>query len=120
MQINFLTIYGSPVTSYTIEEAQSTLLKFWYQSVLNGNIKLIKDAEIKFNNYSFIDYHDQERLKNEINASVYSGYNYLHNRQYWKFDGKHYYVFEELYNDLAETHQLMELTITVKDFFIND
>lgn len=115
MQIKFLTIYGMPIHGASAVEAQCTLLEFWQRSIMNNQVKPIDRATIIFNDYSFSEYYDQEKLCNEIRRSVYSSYNHLHSAQFWQWAGKHYYIFEELYNDLAETHRLMELTINVAE-----
>ncbi len=115
MQIKFLTIYGSPIHGVGSLNAQYDLLGFWRQSIMNDQVKPIKAAKVEFKEYSFFDYPDQEKLSKEIKKSIYSGYNHLHNKQFWQYAGKCYYIFEELYNDLAETHHLVELVITVEE-----
>lgn len=111
MQIKFLTIYGSPIHGDTITNAQADLLEFWQKSVLNSQMPIIKTAKVSFNDFSFSEFYDQERLKNEIRKSVYSGYDHESKSQYWQLCGKKYYVFDELYNELKETHRLLELAI---------
>ena len=115
MQIKFLTIYGSPIHGSSAAEAQYELLGFWQRSVMYDQVKFIHRARVEFESYSFEEYYDQEKLNNEIKKSVFSGYNHLHNVPYWQYAGKHYYEFDELYNDLAKDHRLMELTITVEE-----
>ncbi len=115
MQIKFLTTYGSPIHGNSATEAQADLLKFWQQSLLKDQIDLIKTATIAFNDYSFSEYYDQEKLNKEIKRGVYFGYNHQLNAHYWQWAGKQYYVFEELYSDLSESHRLMELVITVEE-----
>lgn len=112
MQIKFLTIYGSPIHGSSATDAQYELLGFWQRSVGYDQVKTIKKATVEFNDYSFEEYDDQEKLCNEIKKSICSGYNHLHNTRYWQWAGKYYYVFKDLYNDLAKTHRLMELVIT--------
>ena len=116
MQIKFLTIYGSPISGESIIAAQCKLLEFWQSSLINDQVKPITMATIEFKEYSFTEYYNQEKLCSEIKRSVPSGYNHLYNKQYWQWARKHYYIFEELYSDLAEDQRLMELTITVEDF----
>ena len=113
MQIKFLTIYGSPIHGATEADAQYELLGFWQRSVLYDQINFIRKAEVEFKSYSFEEYYDQEKLDNEIKKSVPSGYNHLHGAHYWQYAGKHYHELEDLYNDLAKDHRLMELTITI-------
>jgi hypothetical protein len=115
MQIKFLTIFGSPVHGDSAINAQGKLLDFWQHSLVNDLVKPIQKATVEFKEYSFFDYYNQEKLNNEIKKSLPSGYNHLHNKQYWQCAGKQYYVFEDLYNDLAEGHRLMELVITLED-----
>ena len=116
MQIKFLTIYVSPVHGDSVIDAQCKLLEFWQQSIINNHVKPIQKAIVEFKDYSFLDYYNQEKLNNEIKKSLPSGYNHLHNKHFWQWAGKYYYVFEELYNDLADTHRLMELVITLEDY----
>lgn len=113
MQIKFLTIYGSPVHGTTEADAQYELLGFWQRSIMFDQVKVIHRARVEFETYSFEEYDDQEKLCKEIKNSISSYYNPLHNKQYWTWAGKFYYEFNELYNDLAKTHRLMELVITV-------
>ena len=115
MQIKFLTIYGSPIHGVTEADAQYELLGFWQRSVMYDQVKLIKKATVEFNDYSFYDYPDQEKLCKEIKNSVSSSFNYEHNTTYWWLAGKRYGIFKELYNELAVTHRLMELIITVEE-----
>ena len=115
MQIKFLTIYGSPNRGTTAMDAQHDLLGFWQRSLLNYQVLPIKRANVEFKEYSFLEYPDQEKLSSEIKRSIHSGYNHLHGKPYWQHAGKRYDIFEELYNDLAECHRLMELTITVEE-----
>jgi hypothetical protein len=114
MQIKFLTIYGSPIHGSSVAEAQSDLLKFWQQSIINSQVMPISNATVSFNDYSFSEYYNQEKLYTEICRSVLSGYNHELKNKYWRWAGRQYYNIEELYNDLAEEHRLMELVIDVK------
>ena len=113
MQIKFLNLYNPNYTEPC--QVQYELLGFWQKSIVNDQVNFIRKATVEFKEHSFAEYPDQEKLNNEIKKSVPSGYNYLHNTQFWQYVGKHYYVFEDLYNDLAEGHHLMELTITVEE-----
>ena len=115
MQIKFLTIYGSPIHGATEADAQYELLGFWQRSVGYEQVKPIKKAVVEFNDYSFEEYPDQEKLCKEIKNSISSYYKPLHNKQNWTWAGCFYYDFEELYNDLAKDHQLMALTITAEE-----
>lgn len=115
MQIKFLTIYGSPIHGVTALDAQYNLLGYWQNSLLNCQVLPLKKAEIDFTDYSFAEYPDQEKLCKEIKNSVSSSFNYEHNTTYWWLAGKRYGIFKELYDDLAVTHRLMELTITVEE-----
>lgn len=112
MQIKFLTIYGLSGNGGGHLEAQYNLLGYWRQSLINCRLYPIKQANIEFNDYSFTDYYDQEKLITEIN---YNTSYRLGGEQFWQALGKCYDVFEDLYNDLAKTHHLMELTITTED-----
>lgn len=112
MQIKFLTTYRLPGPGDGHIEAQYHLLKYWQQSLANCQMSAIKHATVEFNDYSFIDYYDQEKLIKEIN---YNTSYHLEDKQFWQAMGKRYDVFEDLYNDLAKTHKLMELVITVEN-----
>lgn len=112
MQIKFLTIYSiydEPL------QAQYDLLGFWQKSIVSDQVNFINKAVITFKEYSFQEYYDQEKLNNEIKRCLPSGYSHRHNKQYWQFAGTFYYDFEELYENLATDHGLMELVITVED-----
>ena len=113
MQIKFLTIYSYSDTELC--QVQYELLGFWQRSIINDQINFIRKAAVEFKEYSFEEYNSQEKLNNEIKRSLHSGYNHLHEVQYWRFAGKFYYDFEELYSDLAKDHRLMELTITIEE-----
>ena len=112
MQIKFLTIYGSPIHGAGTIEAQYNLLGFWQRSLLNYQVPQLKKAIVEFNDYSFEEYPDQEKLHSEIKRSSCS---HPHGMYYWQYAGKRYDLFEELYNDIAKDHRLMELTITVEE-----
>ena len=113
MQIKFLTIYGLSGIGGEHIEAQYNLLSYWRQSLINCRLYPIKQANIEFNDYSFTDYYDQEKLITEINYNTGCR---LGDEQFWQAMGKHYNVFKDLYDDLAKTHRLMELTITTEDY----
>ena len=112
MQIKFLTIYGSPIHGANAIEAQYNLLDFWQRSLLNYQVPQLKKAIVEFNDYSFEEYYDQERLHSEIKRSSCSNPQGMY---YWQYAGRRYEVFEELYNDLARDHRLMELVITIEE-----
>ena len=113
MHIKFLNLYNPSYTEPC--QVQYELLGFWQKSIVNDQVNFIRKAKVEFKEYSFAEYPDQEKLNSEIKKSLSSGYNYLHNTQFWHYAGKQYYVFEELYNALSEDHMLMELTITVEE-----
>ncbi len=113
MQIKFLTIYGMPGQGGGHIEAQYDLLNYWQRSLINCQTLPIKQAKIEFNEYSLVEYYDQEKLVKEIN---YKTSYYLDNKQFWQAMGKRYDMFEDLYNDLAKTYRLMELVITPEDY----
>ena len=110
MQIKFLTIYKSNAIA-----AQHELLGFWQNAIANNQINFISDAKISFIEYTFDEYieFDREKLIKEID---YKTMHCVDDRPFWYAFGKLYDVFEDLYADLAKTHKLMELIITVKDY----
>ena len=110
MQIKFLTIYDARDRDQ--RDAQSELLEFWQNSIVSSNIDFINTAKIAFTEYFLQDYYDQEKLTKEIN---YRTSYHLNDTQFWQALGKRYDVFKDLYNELACTHKLMELVITVED-----
>ena len=65
MQIKFLTLYGSPIHGDSLTSAQADLLSFWQKSILASQMPVIKNAKISFNDFSFSDFYDQEKLKKE-------------------------------------------------------
>ena len=109
MQIKFLNIYDYYDTE--ISQVQYELLEFWQNAIVHDQINFIQTAKVEFNEYSFSEYPDQGKLCKEIN---YKTSYHLLNKQFWQALGKRYGIFKELYNDLAKTHHLMELTITVE------
>jgi hypothetical protein len=112
MQIKFLNIYDH----YTeLLQVQYELLGFWQKSILNDQVNFIHKARVEFNSYTFAEYPDQERLANEIRKSVSSGYDVNLKTHFWLVGNKRYTSFEDLYNMLAENHNLMELTITPEE-----
>ena len=113
MQIKFLNIYNPSYTELC--QVQYELLGFWQKSIVNDQVDFIRKAKVEFKEYSFAEYPDQEKLNSEIKKSLPSGYNHLHNTQFWQYAGNNYYVFEDLYSNLAGDHHLMELVITVED-----
>ena len=111
MQIKFLNIYYYDTE---ISQVQYELLEFWQNAIVHDQIEFIHCAKVEFKNYSFTDYPDQNKLKYELYKSTVSGYDSITESDFWFADKRCYTSFEKLYNDLAETHQLMELTITVE------
>ena len=110
MQIKFLTMFNA-FGEYEINKsfAQIDLLAQWQRSIHTCNIKFIDRASIEFKDYDFSDYEDKARVKKEIkNAYKYKDF---------VFDGVLYGDLESLYNALAEQKRLMELTITVEDYY---
>jgi hypothetical protein len=114
MQIKFLNIYDY----YDIEpsQVQYELLDFWRQSIVRDQINFIYKAKIEFKDYSFMEYPDQEKLIKQLQKNIVSGYDADIESQFWVIGKKRYISFEELYNYLAKTHRLMELTITPEDY----
>jgi hypothetical protein len=110
MQITFLNIYN--FYESTPAQAQYELLGFWQQSIKNNQINFINKAKIEFIEYSLAEYPDQERLCKEINWKT--SY-HLDNKQFWQALGKCYDTFDVLYDDIAKSHYLMELTITLEE-----
>lgn len=112
MQIKFLNIYNC----YDIErcQVQYELLEFWQNAIVHDQIEFIHNAKITFIEYTFEEYSEfaREKLIKELN---YKTSYHLNGKQFWQALGKRYDVFEDLYNDLAKTHRLMELTITVEE-----
>ena len=111
MQITFLNIYNNEVE---LPQAQYELLGFWQQSIVKDQVNFIPEAKVEFKRYTFVEYADQERLKNELRKSVTSGYDSELQMPFWLVYNKRYTSFEDVYNILAENHYLMELTITVE------
>jgi hypothetical protein len=117
MQIKFLTIYFiAENIEISRSIAQEDLLRQWQESLRLCNIKTINKATIKFTDYALSEYPEQDRLKKKIDGSLKKHYNYLTNKQYWWFLENRYEDFDIFYADLAKTHQLMELVITVEDY----
>ena len=113
MQISFLTCYNYSDTGR--RQVQYELLKFWQNAIISSQIDFIYKAKVEFNEYSFTEYPDQTKLKNELNRSIISGYDSTTESNFWFVNKICYSSFKELYNDLAKTHRLMELTITVEE-----
>lgn len=114
MQIKFLNIYDF----YDIEavQVQYDLLGFWQKSIVNDQINFIHKAKIEFKDYTFAEYPDQEKLAGQLQKNIISGYDADTESQFWVIGKKHYISFEALYDDLAKTHHLMELTITPEGY----
>jgi hypothetical protein len=113
MQIKFLNIYDF----YDIEtmQVQYELLDFWRQAIVRDQINFVHKAKVEFKDYTFAEYPDQEKLIKQLQKNIVSGYDADIESQFWVIGKKRYTLFEELYNDLAKTHHLMELTITPED-----
>ena len=110
MQIKFLNIYDYYDTEPC--QVQYELLEFWQNAIVRDQVDFIRNAKVKFQDYTFADYTDQKKLSKELN---YKTSYHLNGEQFWQALGKRYDTFEALYNDLAKTHHLMELTITPED-----
>lgn len=111
MQIKFLNIYDYDTE---ILQVQYELLKFWQDAIVHDQVNFIHNAKIEFTEYSFDEYAEfnKERLIKELQKNIISGYDANTKAQFWFANRKQYNGFEELYDDLAKTHRLMELTIT--------
>lgn len=110
MVIKFLTIYDYFDTE--ICQVQHELLEFWQNAIVYDQVPFITKAIIEFTEYALPDYPDQEKLNKEINNKT--SY-HLGNLQFWQALGKLYTSFDELYTELANTHRLMELSITIEE-----
>lgn len=113
MVIKFLNIYDYYDTE--IMQVQYELLDFWRLAIVRDQINFIHSAKVDFKDYTFVEYPDQEKLTNELRKNIVSGYDAHTKSHFWVINKKQYNDFEELYNDLAKTHHLMELTITLED-----
>ena len=110
MIIKFLTIYDDSDTE--ICQAQHELLEFLQNAIVYDQVPFINKAIIEFTEYTLPDYPDQEKLNKEIhNKTSY----HLGTLQFWQALGKLYTSFDELYTDLANTHKLMELSISIEE-----
>ena len=114
MVIKLLNIYDYYDTE--VLQVQYELLDFWRLAIIRDQINFIHKAKVDFKDYTFAEYPDQEKLINELRKSVISGYDTDNESYFWFVNRKQYNDFEELYDDLAKTHHLMELTITPEDF----
>ena len=114
MQIKFLNIYDYYDTE--VMQVQYELLDFWRLAIVRDQINFIHKARVEFKDYTFAEYPDQEKLVNQLKKNIVSGYDAYINSYFWVVNKKRYTDFEELYNDLAKTHHLMELTITPEDY----
>ena len=110
MQIKFINIYDCRDIEHC--QVQYELLEFWQNAIVRDQINFINRALVEFTEYSLEEYQDQEKLIKEIK---YKTSYHLNGKQFWQALGKRYDVFEDLYDDLAKTHRLMELTITVEE-----
>ena len=116
MHIHFITVYyATDDLEVARTAAQEDLLRQWQESLHLCNIKVINKAKISFIDYALFDYPNQDLLKKKIDNSLNKSYNHLLGKQYWWFLGNSYEDFEIFYKDLAKTHQLMELIITVEE-----
>jgi hypothetical protein len=113
MQIKFLTIYNYYDTELC--QVQYELLGFWQNAIARDQINFIHKAKVEFRDYAFAEYPDQEKLIKQLQKNIISGYDAYIESRFWVIGKKRYTVFEELYDDLAKTHHLMELTITPED-----
>ena len=115
MQIKFLNIYDYYDTERC--QVQHELLEFWQKAIAHDQIDFIHNAKISFIEYTFDEYAEfnKENLIKQLHESTVSGYDANTESDFWFANKKCYTSFEELYNDLAKTHRLMELTITVED-----
>lgn len=113
MQIKFLNIYDYYDTE--ILQVQYELLDFWRQAIVRDQINFIHKAKVEFKDYTFAEYPDKEKLIKELRKNVVSGYDADIKSQFWAIGKKRYISLEELYDDLAKTHYLMELIITLED-----
>lgn len=115
MQIKFLNIYNYfDIDRYQV---QYELLEFWQNAIVHDQIMFIHDAKISFTEYTFEEYAEfnKENLIKQLHENTVSGYDAKTDSNFWFVNKKCYTTFEELYNDLAKTHRLMELTITVEE-----
>ena len=110
MVIKFLTIYDCFDTESC--QAQHELLGFWQNAIVYDQVPFVTKAIIEFTEYALPDYPDQEKLNKEINNKT--SY-HLGTSQFWQALGKLYTSFDELYTELANTHRLMELSITIEE-----
>ena len=114
MQIKFLNIYD--FCDIELAQVQYELLGFWQNAIVYDQVPFINKAVIEFTEYALPDYPDQEKLVNQLKKNIISGYDADINSYFWVINKKRYTDFEELYNDLAKTHHLMELVVTTDDY----
>ena len=115
MQIKFLTLYHNfSDQEKTLADAQRSLLGFWESSVYTNQVPFIPNAKVSFQDYSFVEYPDQEKAKKEM-ANAYGHKNKKTKAiEYW-WGGEQYPDFDTLFKALAEQKRLMELTIEVEE-----
>lgn len=113
MQIKFLNIYDYYDTE--VLQVQYELLDFWRLAITRDQINFIREAKVEFKDYTFAEYPDQDKLIQELRKNVVSGYDSHTGSYFWVINKKQYSNFEELYNELAKTHRLMELIIAIDD-----
>lgn len=81
MQIKFLTLFEN--NDHSRIQAQSSLLSEWQKSPQLRNMKLIAMAKVEFKDYSFFEYPDQAKSKQEV-SSTYGHKNMQTNVvEYW-------------------------------------
>ena len=96
MQIKFKTAYFINTPPYKV---QADLLNLWQQSLEARQIKVIKKANIAFNDYALLEYPEQDALKKEyITYNSYTG------------------DIDALFKSLNTRFRIMELVITPEDY----
>jgi hypothetical protein len=119
MQIKFLTLYHNFTDpDHARHYAQDNLLYMWQRSLQLKNIKFIPRALVEFKDYSFFEYPDQVKAKQEI----HNIYGHKLTKQdgggvIYRWCGEEYSDLDILYNALAEQKRFMELIITVEDSY---
>ena len=96
MQVKFKIGYFINTPPYV---AQVNLLNLWQHSIEARQIKVIKKANITFNDYALLEYPEQEVLKKE-----YITYNSCTSG------------IDELFESLNKELRIMELVITPEDY----
>lgn len=106
MEINFIVLFKD-----SVESAQKALLNSWRDAIEENRICLIKEATITFESFTFEDYPDQEFLRTElarlnITADSKSTIPGL---------GRTFETFDELFKNLSESYEIMQMSIKVTD-----